>query len=107
MDAAAGAIEEVARVAEVLEPVWRQRCVDRGAGVARPTGTAPVVANFSRMSTPPRPLPERPDETPRPGPSGPQTPCPVNDPGFSAPGKPGSEPDYIPPPSPPGIVPEI
>jgi hypothetical protein len=61
-----------------------------------------------RMSTPPRPLPERPDDTPRPGPSGPRTaPYPVNDPGFADPGKPGSEPDYIPSPSPPGIAPEI
>src|ERR1700722_4364829 len=31
------------------------------------------------MSTPPRPLPERPDEAPSPAPSGPRTPYPVND----------------------------
>src|ERR1700760_3295256 len=72
-----------------------------------PRGTVLVVANFIRMSTPPRPLPERPDEAPTRGPSGPRTPYPVNDPGFADPGKPGSEPDYIPSPSPPGITPEI
>jgi hypothetical protein len=54
------------------------------------------------MSTAPRPVPDRPDEKPRPGPSGPRTPYPVNDPGFADPNKSGSEPDYIPPPSPPG-----
>jgi hypothetical protein len=58
------------------------------------------------MSTAPRPIPGRPDETPRPGPAGPRTPYPVNDPGFADPNKPGSEPDYIPPPS-PGGTPEL
>jgi hypothetical protein len=48
------------------------------------------------MRTAPRPIPGRPDETPRPGTAGPRTPYPVNDPGFADPKKPGSEPDYIP-----------
>ena len=52
------------------------------------------------MSTTPPPIPERPDEKSRPGPRGPRTPYPVNDPGFADPHKPGSEPDYIPTPSP-------
>jgi hypothetical protein len=43
------------------------------------------------MSTAPRPIPGRPDETPRPGPAGPRTPYPVNDPGFADPNKPGSD----------------
>jgi len=43
-------------------------------------------------------MPGRPDENPRPGPRGPRTPYPVNDPGIADPDKPGSEPDYIPPP---------
>ena len=58
------------------------------------------------MSTAPRPIPGRPDEAPRPGPAGPRTPYPVNDPGFADPNKHGSEPDYIPPPSPAG-TPEL
>src|SRR5580700_10959801 len=48
------------------------------------------------VTTPPRPLPGRPDETPRPGPRGPRTPYPVNDPEIANPDKPGAEPDYIP-----------
>jgi hypothetical protein len=44
------------------------------------------------MSTAPHPIPDRPDEKPRPGPAGPRTPYPVNDPGFADPNKPGSEP---------------
>jgi hypothetical protein len=84
-----------------------QISVSRSTDLQDKGGTVLVVANFIRMSTPPRPLPERPDDTPRPGPSGPRTPYPVNDPGFADPGKPGSEPDYIPSPSPPGIAPEI
>jgi hypothetical protein len=55
------------------------------------------------MSTAPRLLPERPEEKPRPGPKGPHTPYPVNDPGLD---RPGSEPDYIPP-VPPGSMPEM
>jgi hypothetical protein len=54
--------------------------------------------------TPPRPIPERPDEAPLPGPGGPRTPYPVNDPGIADPGKPGSEPDYMPSPL-PGVDP--
>jgi hypothetical protein len=64
------------------------------------------VGRLNLMSTPPRPNPGRPDEIPRPGPAGPRTPYPVNDPGFADPNKPGSEPDFIPPPSPAG-TPEI
>ena len=52
------------------------------------------------MPTPPGPTPERPDEAPLPGPGGPQTPYPVNDPGIADPRKPGSEPDYMPSPLP-------
>ena len=55
------------------------------------------------MSTSPRPLPERPDEKPRPGPKGPRTPYPANDPGLD---RPGAEPDYIPP-LPPGSMPDM
>jgi hypothetical protein len=66
----------------------------------------PHVRELILMSTAPRPIPGRPDETPRPGPAGPRTPYPVNDPGFAEPNKPGSEPDYIPPPS-PGGTPEL
>jgi hypothetical protein len=69
-------------------------------------GQEPHVGRSNLMSTAPRPIPGRPDETPRPGPAGPRTPYPVNDPGFADPNKPGSEPDYIPPPSPAG-TPEI
>jgi hypothetical protein len=46
-------------------------------------------------------IPDPPDDKPRPDPAVPRTPYPVNDPGFD-PDKPGSEPDYIPPPSPAG-----
>jgi hypothetical protein len=61
------------------------------------------------MSIPPRPIPDRPDETPRPGHRGLRTPYTVNDPGFADPKKPGSEPDYIPGPSPAGTpdLPEL
>lgn len=41
------------------------------------------------------PAPED-DEVPEPGPNGPRTPYPVNDPGISEPAGPGSEPDYLP-----------
>jgi hypothetical protein len=58
------------------------------------------------MSTTPRPIAGRPDETPRPGRSGPRYPYPVNDPGFADPNKPRSAPDYMPPPSPAG-APEL
>jgi hypothetical protein len=54
------------------------------------------------MVTIPRPIPGRPDEKPRPGPQGPRTPYPVNDPSIADPKKPGSEPDYVPPPTPAG-----
>jgi hypothetical protein len=42
-------------------------------------------------------------ERPKPGPAGPRTPYPVNDPGFADPRKPGSEPDYVPSPTPPTL----
>jgi hypothetical protein len=58
----------------------------------------------SSIPTPPQPIPDRPDQAPLPSPRGPRTPYPVNDPGIADPGKPGSEPDYIPPPI-PGIEP--
>jgi hypothetical protein len=58
----------------------------------------------SAAPTPPRPIPERPNEAPLPGPGGPRTPYPVNDPGIADPGKPGSEPDYMPSPL-PGVDP--
>ena len=58
----------------------------------------------SSIPTPPQPIPDRPDQAPLPGPRGPRTPYPVNDPGIADPGKPGSEPDYIPSPI-PGIEP--
>jgi hypothetical protein len=58
----------------------------------------------SAAPTPSRPIPERPDEAPLPGPGGPRTPYPVNDPGIADPGKPGSEPDYMPSPL-PGVDP--
>jgi hypothetical protein len=54
--------------------------------------------------TPPRPIPERPDEAPAPSPGAPRTPYPVNDPGIADPWKPGSEPDYMPSPL-PGVDP--
>lgn len=40
--------------------------------------------------------PRQPDELPDTGPTGPRTPYPVNDPGITEPGGPGSEPDYLP-----------
>lgn len=48
--------------------------------------------------TEPRPSPDRPapDRAPRPGPSGPRTPYPVDDPGVVDPRGPGSEPDVFP-----------
>jgi hypothetical protein len=64
--------------------------------IAQDTGSA--------APTPPRPIPGRPDEAPLPGPGGPRTPYPVNDPGIADPGKPGSEPDYMPSPL-PGVDP--
>ncbi|MFO1151249.1 MAG: hypothetical protein U1E62_22985 [Alsobacter sp.] len=36
------------------------------------------------------------DEVPVPGPNGPRTPYPVDDPGIRDPVGPGSEPDYLP-----------
>jgi hypothetical protein len=42
------------------------------------------------------PGPPRRDHTPRPRPSGPRTPYPVNDPGIADPHGPGSEPDVLP-----------
>ncbi|HVV92286.1 MAG TPA: hypothetical protein VHD15_02595 [Hyphomicrobiales bacterium] len=47
-------------------------------------------------SKPKTPTPPRPDRTPRPGPDGPRTPYPVNDPGVADPRGPGSEPDLFP-----------
>lgn len=45
----------------------------------------------------PEPKPtEEPGRTPQPGPSGPRTPYPVDDPGIPEPGLPGSEPDVMP-----------
>ena len=58
----------------------------------------------SSIPTPPQPIPDRPDQAPLPSPRGPRTPYPVNDPDTADPGKPGSEPDYIPSPI-PGIEP--
>ncbi|MEZ5786249.1 MAG: hypothetical protein R3D62_07205 [Xanthobacteraceae bacterium] len=50
----------------------------------------------------PRPKPPTPGEAPVPGPAGPRTPYPVNDPGIADPdNKPGADPDYVPP-TPPG-----
>ena len=41
--------------------------------------------------------PDAPDRAPVPGPQGPRTPYPVNDPGITDPSnQPGSAPDYIP-----------
>jgi hypothetical protein len=39
----------------------------------------------SSIPTPPRPIPDRPDEAPLPGPRGPRTPYPVNDPCIADP----------------------
>jgi hypothetical protein len=69
-------------------------------------GTSTDVGSWTLMSTTPRPIAGRPDETPRPGRSGPRYPYPVNDPGFADPNKPRSAPDYMPPPSPAG-APEL
>jgi hypothetical protein len=58
------------------------------------------------MATTPK-IPERPDEKPVPGPKGPQTPYPVNDPPMPEPGtEPGTEPDFVPgtPGNPPGQI---
>jgi hypothetical protein len=63
-----------------------------------------ALAAGSATPTPPRPVPERPGGAPVPGPRGPRSPYPVNDPGIADPAKPGSEPDYVPPPL-PGIEP--
>lgn len=41
------------------------------------------------------PLPPDPDDMPQPGPTGPRTPYPVDDPPLD-PGMPGTEPDYLP-----------
>ncbi|EJW11139.1 hypothetical protein A33M_3400 [Rhodovulum sp. PH10] len=61
----------------------------------------PVVRR-SRPATSSNGLPEpKPDREPVPGPAGPRTPYPVNDPGIAQPDKPGAEPDYVPP-TPPG-----
>jgi hypothetical protein len=42
------------------------------------------------------PEPKRPDEQPVPGPKGPRTPYPVDNPGIADPTGPGSAPDVIP-----------
>jgi hypothetical protein len=42
-----------------------------------------------------QPLPPDPDDVPQPGPNGPRTPYPVDDPPLDPRG-PGSEPDYLP-----------
>jgi hypothetical protein len=54
------------------------------------------------MSTASCPIPDPPDEKPRASPAGPRKPYRVNDPGFADPNKTGSDPDYIPRPSPAG-----
>jgi hypothetical protein len=54
-------------------------------------------AGSATIPNPPPPIPEQPDEAPQPGPVGPRTPYPVNDPGIADPGQPGTAPDYIPP----------
>jgi hypothetical protein len=48
-----------------------------------------------------------PAEAPRPGPEGPRTPYPVNDPGIGDPTGPGSEPDYLPPGGPTSPTPSL
>lgn len=49
-------------------------------------------------------IPQRPDEQPIPGPKGPRTPYPANEPPIKE--APGSEPDFIPgtPDNPPGRI---
>jgi hypothetical protein len=58
----------------------------------------------SAAPTPPRPIPECPDEAPLPGPGAPRTLYPVNDPGIADTGKRGSESDHMPSPL-PGVYP--
>jgi hypothetical protein len=58
-----------------------------------PTPTDPVPGGNIPTEIPPT---RSPDEQPDVGPSGPRTPYPVNDPGITDPGGPGSEPDYLP-----------
>ncbi len=43
-----------------------------------------------------KPREDEPGRTPEPGPTGPRTPYPVDDPGIADPGLPGSEPDVVP-----------
>jgi hypothetical protein len=56
------------------------------------------IASSMMAETPdkeaPPPVRPNPDETPKPGPKGPRTPYPVDDPGITD--LPGQEPDYIP-----------
>jgi hypothetical protein len=75
---------------------WSAACRFR----VRSAGTLIHIASWVVVSRTPRPIPDRPLETPRPGPREPRTPYPVNDPGFADPNNPGSEPHYIPVPSP-------
>jgi hypothetical protein len=60
----------------------------------------PLSAQVPREPPPggtvPGDMPPPPTDRPRPGPSGPRTPYPVDDPGISDPTGPGSEPDYLP-----------
>jgi hypothetical protein len=86
-----GQLELASRqVSELVTLAQKTTIIALDAGLAAPT--------------PPRPIPERPDEAPLPGPGGARTPYPVNDPGIADPGKPGSEPDFMPSPL-PGVDP--
>src|SRR5262249_48453846 len=58
--------------------------------------TATSAKRCEVMSTSPRTALKEPDDRPRPGPTGPRTPYPVNDPSFADSRKPGSEPDLPP-----------
>ncbi len=60
--------------------------------------TGPKPTSVPQTPKTPDPGPPAPDEEPVPGPAGPRTPYPVNDPGIADPdSQPGSDPDYIPP----------
>ncbi|HYF55167.1 MAG TPA: hypothetical protein VEA41_12990 [Salinarimonas sp.] len=60
----------------------------RSALVAQ-SGSVPEINPGRR----PGEVPPRPDEGPQPGPAGPRTPYPVNDPGIADPAGPGADPD--------------
>ncbi len=77
--------------------------VESPPGHPRPE-VPPPMKDPAQPPNPPQELPgQLPDEVPVRGPSGPQTPYPVNDPGITD--LPGSEPDVIPgSPIPPGTM---